>query len=134
MTDTSFRDLDQRIENMLRPRAGGASARIAEPLESDAAAPGDQLSHRIARLEAEVADLRATMHRLEPKLDVVAGFVQTGAAHLVSNAELAATEGRIREKLAEKPGFAYMWLVVALLTGAIVAAFATGIAVLHIVR
>ena len=134
MSDASFRDLDQRIENLLRPRAGGASARVAEPPPGHDAPSVDLLAHRIARLEAEVSDLRATMHRIEPKLDVVAGFVQTGAAHLVNNAELAAAEGRIREKLAEKPGFAYMWLAVAVLTGAIVAAFATGVAVLHIVR
>jgi len=132
MSERSFRDLDQRIEDLLRPRAAGRN--VEPPPASASTDPADALARRLARLEAEVGDLRSTLHRLEPKIDSIAGFVQTGASHLVSNAELAATEGRIREKLAEKPGFAYMWLAIAVLTGAIVAAFATGVAVLHIVR
>lgn len=131
MSETSFRDLDQRIEHLLRPRGG--TARAAEPTAPEPTS-GDALAGRIARLEGEVSDLRATLYRMEPKIEAVAGFVQTGASQLVSSADLAASEGRIREKLAEKPGFAYLWLALGVLTGAIVAAFATGVAVLHIVR
>ena len=129
MAESGYRDLDQRIEDVLRPRAG-----TVPRATTDAQVDTTLVVGRIGRLEAEIAELRATLARLEPKFDKAAGLADSAVANLVTAADLAASEGRIREKLAEKPGFAYLWLALAVLVGAVVASFATGVAVLHIVR
>src|SRR5919197_5175897 len=123
MADSSYRDIDQRIEDVLPPRpAPGAPPRAGSEAQVDTTL----VVGRIGRLEAEISELRATLARLEPKLDKAAGLADTSAANLVTAADLAASEGRVREKLAEKPGFAYLWLALAVLVGAVVASFATG--------
>jgi hypothetical protein len=140
MAESSYRDIDQRIEDVLRPRSamgsatGAAGAAAGTRTGTDAQVDTTLIVGRIGRLEAEISELRGTLARLEPKLDKAAGLADTSAANLVTAADLAASEGRIREKLAEKPGFAYLWLALAVLVGAVVASFATGVAVLHIVR
>jgi hypothetical protein len=131
MAESSYRDIDQRIEDVLRPRGSPAAGpRTATEAQIDTTL----VVGRIGRLEAEISELRSTLARLEPKLDKAAGLADASVANLVTAADLAASEGRVREKLAEKPGFAYLWLALAVLVGAVVASFATGVAVLHIVR
>ncbi len=130
MAESSYRDIDQRIEDVLRPPRAPAAQRTGSEAQIDTTL----VVGRIGRLEAEISELRATLARLEPKLDKAAGLADTSVANLVSAADLAASEGRIREKLAEKPGFAYLWLALAVLVAAVVTSFATGVAVLHIVR
>jgi hypothetical protein len=136
MAESSYRDIDQRIEDVLRPRPAPGPAGAAGPgrTASEAQIDTTLVVGRIGRLEGEIAELRATLARLEPKLDKAAGLADASAANLVTAADLAASEGRIREKLAEKPGVAYLWLALAVLVGAVVASFATGVAVLRIVR
>jgi hypothetical protein len=136
MAESSYRDIDQRIEDVLRPRGamGAAGAAAGARTGTEAQVDTTLIVGRIGRLEAEISELRGTLARLEPKLDKAAGLADTSAANLVTAADLAASEGRIREKLAEKPGFAYLWLALAVLVGAVVASFATGVAVLHIVH
>ena len=136
MAESSYRDIDQRIEDVLRPRAAASQHAAGQRTTATTEAQIDTtlVVGRIGRLEAEIAELRSTLVRLEPKLDKAAGLADASPANLVTAADLAASEGRVREKLAEKPGFAYLWLALAVLVGAVVASFATGVAVLHIVR
>ena len=131
MAESSYRDIDQRIEDVLRPRGSAAAGPRAT---TEAQIDTTLVVGRIGRLEAEIAELRSTLVRLEPKLDKAAGLADASTANLVTAADLAASEGRVREKLAEKPGFAYLWLALAVLVAAVVASFATGVALLHIVR
>ena len=81
MADSSYRDIDQRIEDMLRPRGSAAAGPRAT---TDAQIDTTLVVGRIGRLEAEIAELRSTLARLEPKLDKAAGLADTSAANLVT--------------------------------------------------
>lgn len=63
--------------------------------------------------------VREALGRLEPKMDRLVGFIDSGAPHLATRAEVAATKGEILEKLADKPGKSYLWMVLAVLVAAV---------------
>src|SRR5690349_3710484 len=99
MAESSYRDIDQRIEDVLRPRAAASQHAAGQRTTATTEAQIDTtlVVGRIGRLEAEIAELRSTLVRLEPKLDKAAGLADASTANLVTAADLAASEGRVRE-------------------------------------
>lgn len=80
---------------------------------------------RIDRLEEDIREIRATLARLEPMII----RIDATLPHLATKAELAAEIAALRGELADKPGRAYLWLVL----GTLIVAYAAGLAGLAVV-
>ncbi len=79
--------------------------------------PGmDDLTRRVDRMEGLLDEMKPLLARLDERLN-----------HLATKADLSATKGELLEKLAEKPGKGYLWTVLAVLVGAILASVAAGV-------
>jgi len=81
--------------------------------------PERDLEPRVARLEEDMRDVKATLARLEPMIGRIDATLTATLPHLATRAELA-----------EKPGKAYLWGVLAVL----IAAYAAGLAGLAVLR
>jgi len=88
--------------------------------------PERDLEPRVARLEEDMRDVKATLARLEPMIVRIDAALTATLPHLATKAELA----DLRSELAEKPGKAYLWGVLAVL----IAAYAAGLAGLAVLR
>jgi hypothetical protein len=115
MTDPDLSFLRQRIR-ALEARLGGGD---------DGGMPPD-LTVRVDRLERDVADIRATLGRLEPLIVRIDATVPA----LATKAELERTRGDLSTLLAEKPSKTYLWAVLA----ALIAAAAVGPGIVGLIR
>lgn len=102
------------------------------------------LEARVARLEEDVRDIKATLARLEPmiiRIDAILPHLATKAelAELRTEvktdlaglrAELTDFRGEVRAALADKPSRAYLWGVFT----ALIAAYAAGLAALEFLK
>ncbi|MBV8614952.1 MAG: hypothetical protein JOY66_14485 [Acetobacteraceae bacterium] len=78
------------------------------------------------RLEEDMRDVKATLVRLEPMIVRIDATLTATLPHLATKAELA----DLRSELADKPGKAYLWGMLAVL----IAAYAAGLAGLAVLR
>lgn len=95
------------------PLSSEALERLAKRGGGNDSGGMDGLIRRVEVLEKDVGEIKAALGRLEPmiiRIDATMPFLATKA------------------DLAEKPGKGYLWTVLAVLVGAIIAAFAAGIA------
>jgi hypothetical protein len=81
--------------------------------------PERELEPRVARLEDDMREVKGTLSRLEPMIVRIDATLTATLPHLATKAELA-----------DKPGKAYLWGVLAVLIAAYAAGLA-GLAVLH---
>jgi len=88
--------------------------------------PEKDLEPRVVRLEEDMRDVKATLVRLEPMIVRIDATLTATLPHLATKAELA----DLRSELADKPGKAYLWGVLAVL----IAAYAAGLAGLAVLR
>lgn len=75
----------------------------------------DELVRRVDRMEGLLDEMKPLLARLDERLN-----------HLATKADLSTIKGELLEKIAEKPGKAYLWTVLAVLVGAVLAATAAG--------
>jgi len=93
------------------------------PLEYGFAGPYDpSLQTRVTRVEADVGELRQDMKALLAAVT----RIETVLPHLATQAQI----GELRAELAGKPGKLYLWGVLGVLVGAIVASYGAGLAAL----
>ncbi len=81
--------------------------------------PERDLEPRVAHLEEDMRDVKATLARLEPMIVRIDATLTATLPHLATRAELA-----------DKPGKAYLWGVLAVL----IAAYGAGLAGLAVLR
>ena len=115
MTEPDLAFLRRRLR-ALESRLGGGD---------DGGMPPD-LAVRVDRLERDVADIRATLGRLEPLIVRIDATVPS----LATKAEVERTRGELATQLAEKPSKAYLWAVLA----ALLAAAAVGPGLVGLIR
>ncbi len=96
---------------------------------------------RVARLEEDMRDVKATLGRLEPMIVRMDATIAAVLPTLATKAELADLRGEVkaeiselrgemRSGLAEKPNKTYMWGVIT----ALITAYAAGLAALAMIR
>lgn len=73
------------------------------------------LEGRVARLEIDTRDVKTTLGQLEPILVGLDSFVRAWLPHLATRVELG-----------EKPGKAYLWMIVGVMTALIFGAVLLG--------
>ena len=81
---------------------------------------------RVGRLEEDMSEVKATLRRLEPMIVRIDAIVP----HLATKAELEALRGEMRAGFADKPSRGYLWGIL----GALIAAYACGLAALAILK
>jgi hypothetical protein len=110
------------------------------PVEPTGGNPYDpHLELRVSRLEDDMREMRSVLGQIVPMLARIDATL-TGTlpllatkaelSHLATNAELS----ELRAELADKPGKAYLWAVVGVLVGAIIASYAAGLAAIALLR
>lgn len=86
---------------------------------------------RVTRLEADMADVKQILGRLEPKVAEIHAFMAATLPTLATKTDLALLRadvnkdiGDLKAALAEKPSKTYLWTVMAAFSAAILAAAA----------
>ncbi|MBP2301537.1 hypothetical protein [Azospirillum picis] len=86
------------------------------------------MEQRVAKLETDVGEIKRLLSdQIMPMLIRIDERLNGAMAQAASKADLATVKGELLEKLAEKPGKSYLWTVLAVLVGAILAAVAAGV-------
>ena len=98
--------------NDLRQKLRGSDGGGGGPHDTD-------MDARVGRLEGDMRELKATLGRLEPLIVRLDEQIRATLPHLATKADLA-----------DKPGKAYLWAILA----ALVAAYAAGLAGLAILK
>jgi len=112
------------------------------PIPPEDREPLTLLEFRVGRLEADMTDVKATLGRLEPLIVRIDEQLRSTLPHLATKAEVQTLradmesrfgdmEGRfagMEVKLADKPGKAYMWGVIGVMTASIFGAVVLGAA------
>jgi len=84
---------------------------------------------RLGRLEADVAEIKTTLTRLEPLIV----RIDAQLPYLATKAEVADLRGELRAGLADKPSRGYLWGVMAAMVGAQAVALAAAALIFSIV-
>ena len=105
ITFAEFNRLDRRATSPLEPNGGGPHD------------PG--MEARVTRLEDDVREIKQVLGRLEPMIVRIDATIQATLPTLATKAELA-----------EKPGKAYLWAILAVL----IAAYAAGLAAMALLK
>ena len=92
------------------------------------------LETRVSRLEEEQRDMRASLVRLELAVARIEAMLAATLPHLATKAEMETLRAELRGELAEKPGKAYLWLVLGVLVTAILGSFGAGLAAISILH
>ena len=101
------------------------------PLAGPPGGPYDpNMEARIARLEEDMRDVKATVGRLEMAVVRIETWLTATLPHLASKAELKDLRTDMVGGLAEKPSKTYMWGILAVL----LTAYACGLAALAILK
>lgn len=87
------------------------------------------MEQRVAKLEADVGEIKVTLGALAPRIHEMHAFMQAKLPDIATKADVAILRGDVLEKIAEKPGKGYLWTVLAVLVGAILAATAAGVSI-----
>ncbi len=74
--------------------------------------------------------MRTSLERLELAVARIEAMLAATIPHLATKAQFA----ELRAELAEKPGKAYLWLVLGVLVAAILGSFGAGLAAISILR
>ena len=85
---------------------------------------------RVSRLEEEMREVKVTLPRMEAAIVRIEATLTATLPHLATKADLAHHEAKIEAKLADKPGKAYMWGILAVL----LTAYACGLAGLAVLK
>lgn len=86
------------------------------------------MEQRVARLETDVGEIKRLLgDQLMPMMIRIDERLNGALSQMATKADLATAKGEVLEKLAEKPGKSYLWTVLAVLVGAILAAVAAGV-------
>jgi hypothetical protein len=97
------------------------------PLERGFGGPYDpSIGTRVTRVEADVGELRQDMKALLAAVT----RIETVLPHLATQAQI----GALRAELAGKPGKLYLWGVLGVLVGTIVASYGAGLAALTLLH
>lgn len=97
------------------------------PLERGFGGPYDpSIGPRVTRVEADVGELRQDMKALLAAVT----RIETVLPHLATQAQI----GALRAELAGKPGKLYLWGVLGVLVGTIVASYGAGLAALTLLH
>jgi hypothetical protein len=81
---------------------------------------------RVTRLENNVREVKATLAQMLPMIV----RIDATLPHLATKAELTELRSELGPELADKPGKAYLWAVLAVL----LAAYAAGLAAIALIR
>lgn len=81
------------------------------------------LERRVIRLEDDVRDMKSVLGQVVPMLVRIQTTLDSTLPHLATKAELA-----------EKPGKAYLWGVLAVLIAAMTASYGAGLAAIALLR
>jgi len=101
------------------------------PVEPPGGTPYDpHLELRVSRLEDDMREMRSVLGQIVPMLARIDATLTGTLPHLATRAELS----ELRAELADKPGKAYLWAVVGVLVGAIIASYAAGLAAIALLR
>jgi hypothetical protein len=98
---------------------GGKNGNNAPVETGDGGGHSGGMEARVARLEADMADVKAVLARLEPMIVRIDATMQATLPTLATKAELA-----------DKPGKGYLWGILA----ALLAAYASGLAALALLK
>lgn len=94
------------------------------PVAGQHGAPYDPgLERRVIRLEDEMRDVKSVLGQIVPMLVRIQTTLDSTLPHLATKAELA-----------EKPGKAYLWGVLAVLIAAMTASYGAGLAAIALLR
>lgn len=110
----------------LPPSTEGGPTR---PIDGGGGGPHDPgMEQRVARLEADVGEIKRLLgDQIMPMMIRIDERLNGAMSQMSTKADLATAKGEVLEKLAEKPGKGYLWTVLAVLVGAILAAVAAGV-------
>lgn len=115
--------LDGRILNKI---ANDAVAAAIANAGGGGHPPG--MEQRVAKLETDVGEIKRLLSdQLMPMLVRIDERLNGAMSQMATKADLATARGEVLEKLADKPGKGYLWTVLAVLVGAILAAVAAGV-------
>lgn len=85
---------------------------------------------RVSRLEEDMRDVKAVLPRMEAAIIRIETTLVATLPHLATKADLAQLEAKVEAKLADKPGKATMWGILAVL----LTAYACGLAGLAVLK
>ena len=96
------------------------------PLEHGFGSPYEPLVPRVARVEADMGELRQYTRALLAAVT----RIETVLPHLATQAQI----GELRGELADKPGKLYLWGVLGVLVATIVASYGAGLTALPLLH
>ena len=117
----------RNVDAMVLRRIAENGAREALANHGGGPHPPD-MEERVARLETDVGEIKRLLgDQLMPMMIRIDERLNGSMSQMATKADLATAKGEVLEKLAEKPGKSYLWTVLAVLVGAILAAVAAGV-------